>query len=108
MHMRTWILTAALLFALIPASGANADEPGKGMSISAPPLGAVRPTVTIQVTQTPTPTGPVSPGMRVEPGSEPLLTLDEAVALALKDNRGVRTATLEVGRAGDRIGAAKT
>ncbi|HTY78243.1 MAG TPA: TolC family protein [Candidatus Bathyarchaeia archaeon] len=102
------ILTAALVLALMRVAGADADEPGGGMSISAPPLGAVRPAVTIQVTQTPEPSGTASPGVRAEPGSEPLLTLDEAVALALKDNRGVRTATLEVGRAGDRIGAAKT
>jgi outer membrane protein TolC len=40
-------------------------------------------------------------------GSEPLLTLDEALTLALADNRGVRTASLAVGRAEDRIGAAR-
>ena len=40
--------------------------------------------------------------------SEPLLTLEEALAIALRENRGVRTAALEVDRAGDRIGAAKT
>src|SRR5215475_3628692 len=108
MHMTTRILTAALVLALIRASGADAEEPGRGMSISAPPLGAVTPAVTIQVTQTPAPSAPASPGVLSEPGSEPLLTLDEAVAIALKDNRGVRMATLEVGRAGDRIGAAKT
>src|SRR5215510_13394513 len=108
MHMTTRILTAALVLALIRASGADAEEPERGMSISSPPLGAVTPAVTIQVTQTPAPSAPASPGVRSEPGSEPLLTLDEAVAIALKDNRGVRTATLEVGRAGDRIGAAKT
>jgi len=92
--MTTRILTAALVLALIRASGADAEEPGRGMSISAPPLGAVTPAVTIQVTQTPAPSAPASPGVLSEPGSEPLLTLDEAVAIALKDNRGVRMATL--------------
>lgn len=107
--MATRITMTVLMLVLIRVSIAGADEPGRGMSISAPPIGAVTPALTIQVTQTPPQAEPPSPGMRAEAtGNEPLLTLDDALGIALKDNRGVRTATLEVGRAGDRLGAAKT
>src|SRR5262249_62389316 len=43
-----------------------------------------------------------------EAATDALLTLEEALAIAVRDNRSVRTATLEVDRAGDRIGAARS
>jgi outer membrane protein TolC len=51
---------------------------------------------------------PAPPASEAAVASEPLLTLEDALAIALRDNRGVRTASLDVERAGDRIGAART
>jgi outer membrane protein TolC len=105
--MRIRIATITLALALLQASAA-ADESKKTSAISAPALGVSVPALTIQFGQTPSPVGPPpsQPGIRTEmDAGEPLLTLDEALALALRENRGVRTATLEVGRVGDRIGA---
>src|SRR5262245_17566985 len=48
------------------------------------------------------------PSQSTDASGEPLLTLEEALAIAVRDNRGVRTAAIEVDRARDRIGAART
>ncbi len=65
----------------------------------------------VLVTPSPTQVSQVAPpfpaGQASMTGSEPLLTLEEALASALKDNRGVRTAALEVERVGDRIGVVR-
>jgi len=84
--------------------GALAAEPSLPPAVATASLAPV-PTValSIQLTQAAPPTS--------QPASEPvepLLTLEEAVAIAVRDNRGVRTAALDVDRAGDRIGAART
>jgi len=102
------ITTIALALALLHVPVTDADEPARASAVAVPPAGVVAPALTIQLSQTP-PLEPPGPSVRAEGSeSEPLLTLEEALAMALKENRGVRTATLEVGRAGDRIGAAKT
>src|ERR1700755_1947804 len=43
-------------------------------------------------------------------GAEPaeVLTLDQAISLALRDNRGVKNAQLGVGKVGDDVAAART
>ena len=108
--MRTRIATIAFALALLRVSVAAPDESKKTSAGPVPVLGAAVPAWTIYFGQAPTPAAPAPslPGARVETDSgEPLLTLDEALSLALKENRGVRTATLEVGRVGDRIGAAQ-
>lgn len=41
-------------------------------------------------------------------GEAGTLSLDEAITLALRENRDVKTAVLEIGKAGDRLSAART
>ena len=108
--MRTRMAMTALALVLLRASVVPAGEAKQTSAVSAPDFGGVVPAWTIQFGQAPPPVAPAPspPGVRAETdASEPLLTLDEALTLALKENRGVRTATLEVGRVGDRIGAAQ-
>jgi len=54
--------------------------------------------------------GAISPGWSLEKqsGSGDVLTLEKAVELALENNRPLKTATLEVARAGDKTAAAGT
>jgi outer membrane protein TolC len=105
--MRTPIATIALALVLLRASVAAA-EPGRPVAVSTPGAGATPPALSIQFSQTPPPVPPAPPerGPHSETaGSEPLLTLEEALTIALAENRGVRAASLEIGRAEDRIGA---
>jgi outer membrane protein TolC len=48
------------------------------------------------------------PAEAVRDGTSEVLTLDEAVRLALENNRGLRIALLEVGKAEDKVAAART
>jgi outer membrane protein len=115
--MRTTIATIAVTLTVLYASMANAEDSSRTAGVSGPVLEGMAPAWTIHFGQTAVPPARVAPA---EPApltgaaqstesaaGEPVLTLDEALTLALTDNRGVRTATLEVGRAGDRIGAAQ-
>lgn len=98
--MGTRIATIALTLALLRASVAAADESGRVSAVSAPALGVVPPAWTIQFSQTPPPE-PSRPGGHAKTvDSEPLLTLEEALTITLKENRGVRAAGLDVERAG--------
>lgn len=106
--MRARIPTTALILVLLCAPVAAAEEPAGTFAASRPTGGLVMPAWTIHFGQT-APAEPSPPaGRAATPEGESLLTLDEALTIALADNRGVRTAALEVGRAGDRIGAAQT
>src|SRR5262245_57829526 len=110
--MRIPIATIVLALGLMPVSAAlAADEAGLIPTFSGTTLGVAVPAWTIQFGQTAPPGNPApsQPATRPETASgESVLTLEEALAIALADNRGVKTATLEVGRARDRIGAAQT
>src|SRR5262245_34970153 len=111
--MRKRITLIAVLLTALRAPVA-AEGPARGLALPAPSGALNAPAWTIYLGQTPPPGQSVpvergAPAGRAPAGDgEPILTLEDALAIALADNRGVRTATLEVGRAGDRIGAAKT
>src|SRR5262245_32175894 len=111
--MRKRITLIAVLLAALRAPVA-AEGPARGIALPAPAGALNVPAWTIYLGHTLSPalTVPVDRGGpvgRVRAGEgEPILSLEDALVIALADNRGVRTATLEVGRAGDRIGAAKT
>lgn len=101
--MLTRMTMIALALALLRATVAGAENPSRPAEVTAPTV-----PLTIHSSQTVLPE-PASPGVRAETAeTEPLLTLEEALSIALSDNRGVHTATLEVGKAGDRIATAKT
>jgi len=88
------------------AAGALVAEPGLPVvkvAAAAPPAPSPTVGLTLQLSQV----APLPAQSEIN-AAEPLLTLEEALATATRDNRGVRTATLEVDRAGDRIGAART
>ena len=85
-----------------PAVPVRAVETAKPQTVA-----AVTPTPpSFYMTQTVAPPAP-PPAAVAAADSSPLLSLDEALAIARKENRGLRTASLEVDRAGDRIGAAR-
>jgi outer membrane protein TolC len=85
---------------------AAADDSNRTAAVSAPAPETTAPVLTIEFGQVGQ-SAPAVPSRPADAAGEPLLTLDEALTLALSDNRGVRTAALEVGRAGDRIGVAQ-
>src|SRR5262245_41481569 len=108
--MRASIATIALALMVLTASGAAAYEPSLTPAGLSPARGVIVPAWTIQFGQTAPalPPSQPAPGARSESAEgEPLLSLDEALTIALADNRGVRAAGLEIGRAEDRIGAAQ-
>src|SRR5262245_3284472 len=102
--MRTWIAPFLACVVTSPPFAVAQSVPWT-LTISTPAPALVAPEKPLRSGQALTP----APGTRPEGAEgEPLLTLDEALTIALADNRGVRAAGLEVGRAGDRIGAAQT
>jgi outer membrane protein TolC len=108
--MRTRIASITSMFALLGAAVATAESP---RAPRAAPLTIAVPVWTNAIGQAPpltTPPGqdaPATGSARDASERDPLLTLDEALRMAQAENRGVRTASLAVGRAEDRIGAAR-
>lgn len=81
----------------VPVRVAESAKPQTLAAVTPPPP-------SFYMTQT---VAPPPPAAVAAVDSSPLLSLDEALAIARKENRGLRTASLEVDRAGDRIGAAR-
>ena len=104
------IRIAAIVAALgvLSVSVEAADESSRALAVAKPTGGIVAVPLTIQFSQVlpPEPVRQGQPAGTVE--DDPLLTLDEALGIALKQDRGVRTANLELDRLENRIGAAKT
>ncbi len=106
--MRTRIARIVLALPLLSGSVAAADEGNRTFAVATSTGGLVLPAWTIQFSQVPPPEPGRQSEQRETAEGETLLTLDEALSIALKQNRGVRTANLEVDRLENRIGAAKT
>jgi outer membrane protein TolC len=86
------------------AAGALVAEPAlPATRVAAAPAQPLSMAMTLQLSQV----APVA-SQPADAGVEPLITLEEALAIAVRDNRGVRTASIEIDRAADRIGAART